>query len=102
MSVPMPPSTTAPPLPPSQAPPTPVHHHHHQQQQQQPPIVQKLAAVNEQAWLTLGAYTLNLLFFLHLDGMCSVGVECEKKKAEREDQWGEKIGGVCHIVLEGS
>ncbi|CDS11716.1 hypothetical protein LRAMOSA03979 [Lichtheimia ramosa] len=51
MSVPMPPSTTAP--PPSQAPPTPVHHHH-QQQQQQPPIVQKLAAVNEQAWLTLG------------------------------------------------
>lgn len=64
MSVPMPPSTTAP--PPSQAPPTPVHHHH--QQQQQPPIVQKLAAVNEQAWLTLGAYTLNLLFFLHWMG----------------------------------
>lgn len=112
MSVPMPPSTTAPP----QAPPTPAHHHQ-QQQQQQPPIVQKLAAVNEQAWLTLGAYTwigsLSFLFFTRM-GLYVLGVNvfmwgrCEKKKeAEREEHqelygrernrqdWGEE--GVCHI-----
>lgn len=94
MSVPMPPSTTAP--PPSQAPPTPVHHHH-QQQQQQPPIVQKLAAVNEQAWLTLGAYTLNLLFFLHWMGCVQWGLNVRKKRQKGRIN-GEKRLGVFVIL----